>query len=286
MVWLRNMSHRIYSCLPYCNFREGNDLRHRTHSSVFQKQEISHTKHMEKNGCPQVVGILTVDLWWLLDFKNGGKILTFLFLTQFFLFQLYGKNWGKIFHRELLPQFFTNSHEIWHRCLPLGVDVQDTFFDSKTNMTWWLSFPLMKDLELYNFDPCLTFGSLTDTRTWVGWTRWAMPWRRWRGSLPRPGNSWSRSWRLKSRLGELFIFRILVTPELYPGIHIFAWNDVSYETRMAYTTTDCNVNVVYRNNVYKKNCIGKRVKQSFRMRVVSYETLFPKCEHQFDMRFV
>ena len=42
----------------------------------------------------------------------------------------YGKNWGKILHRELLPQFFTNSHEIWHRCLPLGVDVQDTFFDS------------------------------------------------------------------------------------------------------------------------------------------------------------
>ena len=26
--------------------------------------------------------------------------------------------------------FFTNSHEIWHRCLPWGVDVQDTFFDS------------------------------------------------------------------------------------------------------------------------------------------------------------
>ena len=22
------------------------------------------------------------------------------------------------------------SHEIWHRCLPWGVDVQDTFFDS------------------------------------------------------------------------------------------------------------------------------------------------------------
>ena len=37
---------------------------------------------------------------------------------------------GKILRRELLPQFFTNSHEIWHRCLPWGVDVQDTFFDS------------------------------------------------------------------------------------------------------------------------------------------------------------
>ena len=42
----------------------------------------------------------------------------------------YGKNWGKILRRELLPQFFTNSHEIWHRCLPWGVDVQDTFFES------------------------------------------------------------------------------------------------------------------------------------------------------------
>ena len=41
---------------------------------------------------------------------------------------IYGKNWGMMSSRELLPQFFTNSHEIWHRCLPLGVDVQDTFF--------------------------------------------------------------------------------------------------------------------------------------------------------------
>ena len=40
----------------------------------------------------------------------------------------YGKNGGEILRRELLPQFFTNSHEIWHRCLPWGVDVQDTFF--------------------------------------------------------------------------------------------------------------------------------------------------------------
>ena len=38
----------------------------------------------------------------------------------------YGKNGGEILRRELLPQFFTNSHEIWHRCLPWGVDVQDT----------------------------------------------------------------------------------------------------------------------------------------------------------------
>ena len=40
----------------------------------------------------------------------------------------YGQNGGEILRRELLPQFFTNSHEIWHRCLPLGIDVQDTFF--------------------------------------------------------------------------------------------------------------------------------------------------------------
>ena len=43
----------------------------------------------------------------------------------------YGKNGGKSvlpLRRELLPQFFTNSHEIWHRCLRWGVDVQDTFF--------------------------------------------------------------------------------------------------------------------------------------------------------------
>ena len=33
----------------------------------------------------------------------------------------------QILRRELLPQFFTNSHEIWQRCLPWGVDVQDTF---------------------------------------------------------------------------------------------------------------------------------------------------------------
>ena len=35
--------------------------------------------------------------------------------------------------RELLPQFVTNSHEIWQRCLPWSVDVQDTFFDSDKN---------------------------------------------------------------------------------------------------------------------------------------------------------
>ena len=34
------------------------------------------------------------------------------------------------FRRELLPQFFTNSHEIWPDVCLMGVDVQDTFFDS------------------------------------------------------------------------------------------------------------------------------------------------------------
>ena len=41
-----------------------------------------------------------------------------------------GKKWGKILRRELLPQFLTNSHGIWHICLPWDVDVQDTVFDS------------------------------------------------------------------------------------------------------------------------------------------------------------
>ena len=43
---------------------------------------------------------------------------------------LWGKKWGKILRRELLPQFLTDSHGIRHRCLPWGVDVQDTVFDS------------------------------------------------------------------------------------------------------------------------------------------------------------
>ena len=43
-----------------------------------------------------------------------------------------GRSVGRspILRRELLPQFLTNSHEIWERCLPWSVDVQDTFFDS------------------------------------------------------------------------------------------------------------------------------------------------------------
>ena len=35
----------------------------------------------------------------------------------------------QILHHKLLAPFLTNSHEIWHRCLPWGVDVQDTFLD-------------------------------------------------------------------------------------------------------------------------------------------------------------
>ena len=57
----------------------------------------------------------------LINFDSGRKCVAM--VTAY-----YGKNGGKILRRELLPQFFTNSHEIWHRCLPWGVDVQDTFF--------------------------------------------------------------------------------------------------------------------------------------------------------------
>ena len=41
----------------------------------------------------------------------------------------YGKNGGKSCVANYFLSFH-NSHEIWHRCLPWGVDVQDTFFDS------------------------------------------------------------------------------------------------------------------------------------------------------------
>ena len=42
----------------------------------------------------------------------------------------YEQKMGEILRRELLPQFLTDSREIWHRCLPWGVDVQDICFDS------------------------------------------------------------------------------------------------------------------------------------------------------------
>ena len=40
----------------------------------------------------------------------------------------YGKDKGKIMRRELLPQFYSNSHEIWYRCLPWCVDVARHIF--------------------------------------------------------------------------------------------------------------------------------------------------------------
>ena len=40
----------------------------------------------------------------------------------------WAKKWGEILRRELLPQFLTDSHGIRHRCLPWGVDVQDSFW--------------------------------------------------------------------------------------------------------------------------------------------------------------
>ena len=42
----------------------------------------------------------------------------------------YGQKWRQLLRRELLSQFLTDSHEIWHRCVSWGVDVQDTYFDS------------------------------------------------------------------------------------------------------------------------------------------------------------
>ena len=57
-------------------------------------------------------------------FDSGRKCVA---MVNGILWQKIGE---KIWRRELLPQFFTNSHEIWHRCLPWGEDVQDTFFES------------------------------------------------------------------------------------------------------------------------------------------------------------
>ena len=36
----------------------------------------------------------------------------------------------QILRRELLPQFSTDSHETWHRCMPWVINVQDAFFNS------------------------------------------------------------------------------------------------------------------------------------------------------------
>ena len=46
---------------------------------------------------------------------------------------LWAKNWGKSCVANYITDFFsflTYSHGIRHRCLPWGVDVQDTVFDS------------------------------------------------------------------------------------------------------------------------------------------------------------
>ena len=36
----------------------------------------------------------------------------------------------QILRRELLPQFLIDPHETWHRNVPWGVDVKDSFFNS------------------------------------------------------------------------------------------------------------------------------------------------------------
>ena len=92
----------------------GENLASRTTSSVFH-QFSWNLAQMFALGCRCARHIF---------FDSGRKCVAM--VTAY-----YGKNGGKILRRELrLPQFFTNSHEIWHRCLPWGVDVQDTFFDS------------------------------------------------------------------------------------------------------------------------------------------------------------
>ena len=48
------------------------------------------------------------------------------------------KKLGGILRRELLPQFLNDSHGIWHRCSPWGVDVQDIddiFFEMRMRLT-------------------------------------------------------------------------------------------------------------------------------------------------------
>ena len=53
----------------------------------------------------------------------------------------YGKNVSKnLASRTTSVTLFTNSHEIWHRCLPWGVDLQDTFFDSGSKCVAMVTF--------------------------------------------------------------------------------------------------------------------------------------------------
>ena len=97
-----------------------------------QKMCLAHL-HQRQTSVPNLFFTNSHEIWhrclpWGVDvqdtfFDSGRKCVAM--VTAY-----YGKNGGKILRRELLPQFFTNSHEIWHRCLPWGVDVQDTFFDS------------------------------------------------------------------------------------------------------------------------------------------------------------
>ena len=98
----------------YYGKKLGENLASRTTSSVF---------HQFSWNLAQIVCLLGVDVQDTF-FDSGRKCVAM--VTAY-----YGKNGGKILRRELLLlSFLTNSHEIWHRCLPLGVDVQDTFFDS------------------------------------------------------------------------------------------------------------------------------------------------------------
>ena len=91
--------------------RSGANLASRTTSSVFD-QFSSNLAQMCALGCRCARHIFRQ---WQKECCHGNGILW--------------QKWGeKILRRELLPQFFTNSHEIWHRCLPWVVDVQDTFF--------------------------------------------------------------------------------------------------------------------------------------------------------------
>ena len=56
-------------------------------------------------------------------FKSGRKCVAM-------VMAYYGLKSGQILCHELLAQFVTDFYEIWHRCLPRDVCVQDTFFDS------------------------------------------------------------------------------------------------------------------------------------------------------------
>ena len=91
---------------------------------------------------PQLIHQLTHEIWHRC-IALGCRCARHYFLTVVesviaMVTAYYGKNWGKILHRELLPQFFTNSHEyLAADVCTLGVDVQDTFFDSGRSVLPW-----------------------------------------------------------------------------------------------------------------------------------------------------